>query len=140
MARPSKPCREPTCWRLRPCPVHAEPRPFATATRTSELYRTARWKREQREHLANEPECRQCGARASVVDHIEPHRGDEALFWSRANWQSLCRSCSNAKTAREVSARRRGEGGQNLTQPPSRGALAAPDFDLYGSGQKTGAR
>lgn len=27
---------------------------------------------------------------ASVVDHITPHRGDYALFWDQANWQSLC--------------------------------------------------
>ena len=25
-----------------------------------------------------------------VVDHIERHRGDEALFWDRNNWQALC--------------------------------------------------
>lgn len=27
---------------------------------------------------------------ATVVDHIQPHRGDSALFWSESNWQSLC--------------------------------------------------
>ena len=27
---------------------------------------------------------------ASVVDHITPHKGDQALFWDEANWQSLC--------------------------------------------------
>ena len=25
-----------------------------------------------------------------VVDHITPHRGDQRLFWDRANWQPLC--------------------------------------------------
>lgn len=25
-----------------------------------------------------------------VVDHVIPHRGDQALFWDRSNWQSLC--------------------------------------------------
>lgn len=25
-----------------------------------------------------------------VVDHIVPHRGDQTLFWDRANWQPLC--------------------------------------------------
>jgi 5-methylcytosine-specific restriction endonuclease McrA len=28
-----------------------------------------------------------------VVDHIQPHRGDQRLFWDRRNWQPLCRTC-----------------------------------------------
>ena len=24
------------------------------------------------------------------VDHVEPHRGDEALFWDEGNWQATC--------------------------------------------------
>ena len=36
---------------------------------------------------------------AYAVDHIRPHRGDAALFWDRANLQSLCRSCHARKTA-----------------------------------------
>lgn len=27
---------------------------------------------------------------ATLVDHIKPHRGDQAKFWDRANWQSCC--------------------------------------------------
>lgn len=27
---------------------------------------------------------------ASVVDHIQPHRGDLELFWDPENWQPLC--------------------------------------------------
>jgi 5-methylcytosine-specific restriction protein A len=36
---------------------------------------------------------------ASVVDHIEPHRGDQELFWDVANWQACCKRCHDAKTA-----------------------------------------
>ncbi|MEZ4552514.1 MAG: HNH endonuclease [Dehalococcoidia bacterium] len=128
MARPSKPCREVTCWRTRPCPVHPEPKPFAGAERSSDLYRTARWRREQAAHLEAEPACRTCGAPASVVDHIEPHRGNEALFWSPANRQSLCKRCSNSKTAREVSARRVGRGGQDSGPSPPRASAVLPGF------------
>lgn len=38
----------------------------------------------------------ECAARGvpvpygNVVDHIKPHRGDQALFWDRSNWQTLC--------------------------------------------------
>lgn len=32
---------------------------------------------------------------AQVVDHVVPHRGNQALFWDRANWQPLCSSHHN---------------------------------------------
>ncbi|WP_223866012.1 HNH endonuclease [Salipiger aestuarii] len=34
-----------------------------------------------------------CGAPATVVDHIQPHKGDKALFWDRNNWQPICKHC-----------------------------------------------
>ena len=33
--------------------------------------------------------------RASVADHVVPHRGDAALFW-QGRLQSLCMSCHSA--------------------------------------------
>ncbi|MGK5053601.1 HNH endonuclease signature motif containing protein [Janthinobacterium sp. RB2P8] len=45
---------------------------------------------------------------ASVVDHIEPHRGDQALFWNKANWQSLCGTHHSTDKQREEMAQRRG--------------------------------
>lgn len=38
---------------------------------------------------------------ASEVDHITPHRGDYALFWSAENHQALCKSCHSRKTTTE---------------------------------------
>jgi len=35
-----------------------------------------------------------------VVDHIQPHRGDQLLFWDRTNWQTLCKRCHDQKTGR----------------------------------------
>lgn len=32
---------------------------------------------------------------AQVVDHRIPHRGDQKLFWDKANWQSLCTTHHN---------------------------------------------
>lgn len=46
---------------------------------------------------------------ASVVDHIEPHRGDQVLFWNKVNWQSLCRTHHSADKQREEATQRRGE-------------------------------
>lgn len=39
--------------------------------------------------------------RATVVDHIKPHRGDKALFWDEHNWQPLCKKCHDTKTGKE---------------------------------------
>lgn len=66
----------------------------------------SRWQQARLEHLYREPLCRACQSAgrivaATVVDHIQPHKGDHALFWRRSNWQSLCESCHNRKTATE---------------------------------------
>lgn len=42
-----------------------------------------------------------CGAPATTVDHIKPHRGDMRLFWDRTNWQPLCSSCHNRHKQRQ---------------------------------------
>ncbi len=60
----------------------------------------ARWQRARKTFLANNPVCRVCDRGATVVDHIEPHRGDMRLFWDKANWQPLCKLCHDKKTAR----------------------------------------
>ena len=39
--------------------------------------------------------------RATVVDHIIPHKGDQKLFWDTRNWQPLCKPCHDKKTATE---------------------------------------
>jgi 5-methylcytosine-specific restriction protein A len=38
---------------------------------------------------------------ATLVDHVVPHRGDDALFWDEANWQSMCDPCHSRKTQYE---------------------------------------
>ncbi|PLR28326.1 HNH endonuclease [Caulobacter zeae] len=35
----------------------------------------------------------ECDTSDLVCDHIEPHRGDPALFWSEANLQTLTKAC-----------------------------------------------
>lgn len=65
---------------------------------TAQLGYGGRWQRERIEYLRLNPLCVMCkGERpprvtpATVVDHKIPHRGDQALFWDRTNWQSLCK-------------------------------------------------
>lgn len=68
----------------------------------------ARWQRLRKEFLRAHPLCVRCmdlGSvrSADVVDHIKPHKGNKNLFWDQANWQALCASCHNRKTATEDS-------------------------------------
>jgi 5-methylcytosine-specific restriction endonuclease McrA len=65
-----------------------------------------RWRRARAAFLALHPVCAGCRAQgrvvpATVVDHVVPHHGDQTLFWDRGNWAPLCKSCHDAKTARE---------------------------------------
>lgn len=91
----------------RKAPTHKPKRPHLAERRPSAAKRGygRRW-REYRDWYLNQPEnvmCRThgCTYLASVVDHIIPHRGDEALFWDPANHQPLCKQCHDRKTARE---------------------------------------
>jgi 5-methylcytosine-specific restriction enzyme A len=76
---------------------------------TRRLYGTARWKRRRADQLAREPLCRRCLAqgrrtRATVANHIRPHRGDEILFW-QGELESVCASChSGVIQAEEIAA------------------------------------
>lgn len=54
-----------------------------------------RWDKARRTYLISHPLCVMCEqdgrlTPATVVDHINPHHGDQALFWNTDNWQSLC--------------------------------------------------
>jgi 5-methylcytosine-specific restriction protein A len=65
-----------------------------------------RWRRARAAYLAMHPVCVRCQevgclVLATVVDHVEPHRGNQKLFWDEANWAALCKRCHDAKTARE---------------------------------------
>ena len=48
-------------------------------------------------------ECARRGKRtlATELDHIRPHKGNRALFYAAGNWQALCKSCHDRKTASE---------------------------------------
>jgi len=64
-----------------------------------------RWKRARAAYLARFPLCSMCAgrgirSRATVVDHIIPHRGDLEIFWDEGNWQPLCRKCHNSHKQR----------------------------------------
>ena len=77
----------------------------------------ARWRAIRKAWIASHPFCgdRLSGASAEhslcasqgnmilgeVVDHIIPHKQDQHLMWSEANFQTLCTTCHNRKTGNE---------------------------------------
>lgn len=65
-----------------------------------------KWQKARVTFLRSHPLCSYCERRgrvelATVVDHKVPHRGDQSLFWNKANWQSLCASCHSAIKQKE---------------------------------------
>lgn len=67
-------------------------------------YKTARWQKLRARQLAAHPLCCMCCderkvVAATVCDHVKPHRGDEALFWS-GPFQSLCANHHNSAKQR----------------------------------------
>lgn len=66
----------------------------------------SKWRKARCRYLKAYPLCKLCESqgklvKATVVDHMIPHRGDEQLFWDESNWQSLCKSCHDHKTMTE---------------------------------------
>lgn len=64
-----------------------------------------RWQKARAGHLRNNPLCAECLKRgivtpATIVDHIVPHRGDQALFWDPNNRQSMCKHCHDSHKQR----------------------------------------
>jgi 5-methylcytosine-specific restriction protein A len=61
------------------------------------------WRKARAAYLIANPHCVHpgCNTPASHVDHIVAHKGDDALFWNRANWQALCAHHHNSTKQRE---------------------------------------
>ena len=65
------------------------------------------WDRQARIYLHANPLCVHCDrmgltVSSKEVDHMVPHKGDSGLFWSKDNWQALCKSCHSKKTRKEA--------------------------------------
>lgn len=57
---------------------------------------------QRKRFLKEHPLCCKCEeegkyVRATIVDHIKPHRGDPILFWDEENWQPLMQTSSLSK-------------------------------------------
>lgn len=108
--KPDHPCSHPGCNALIPagqmyCEKHKKLHPQEVRSASSRGY-TSRWRKASKQFLAAHPLCEEClrhgrYTKSEVVDHIVPHRGSFQLFWDRRNWQALCKSCHDKKTAKE---------------------------------------
>ena len=110
-AKPKVPCKHPGCPALVPsgskyCETHKALHPEEVRSAARRGYGSA-WQKASRQFLRDvQPLCQECMkqgryTKATVVDHIIPHRGDEKLFWDQENWQGLCKRCHDQKTRRE---------------------------------------
>lgn len=64
------------------------------------------WRKLRTAHMQRQPYCVECLSEGrqtigQIVDHIRPHRGDDALRLSPTNLQTLCRRHHARKTATE---------------------------------------
>ena len=110
--KPKVPCKHPGCAALVPsgqkyCDRHKVLHPEEVRSAASRGYGAA-WKKVRKTFLQAHPLCMECMkegrfVKATVVDHVIPHRGDQKLFWDRSNWQALCKRCHDEKTGREDS-------------------------------------
>lgn len=112
--RPSIPCKHPNCPKLvaygeKYCDEHKSlhlDEIYHKEKGTGKRLYTSRWQKASKAFLKAHPLCERCKAegrytKATVVDHIKPHKGDYNLFWDRNNWQSLCKQCHDKKTLTE---------------------------------------
>lgn len=106
-SKPKVPCRHPGCPELVPsgtkyCEKHKSLHPEEVRSASGRGY-GSRWQKDRKAFLQVHPLCVECMkegkyVKATVVDHIIPHRGDEKLFWDRSNWQPLCKVHHDRKT------------------------------------------
>lgn len=108
--RPNTPCKHPSCPKLVPygtkyCDEHKALHTEEVRSAYTRGY-NRQWQKASKAFLNAHPLCEKCKAegrytKATVVDHIIPHRGNRELFWNRDNWQALCKHCHDVKTMTE---------------------------------------
>lgn len=97
------------------CPKHIDQAPTGWSNKKEhehqKIYHTQRWMKTSRQYRKENPLCVECKKEgiiksADVVDHIKPIQdGGEVFDWD--NFQSLCHSHHNSKTAKENARKRR---------------------------------
>ena len=105
---PAHPCAQPGCKALiegrSRCDEHDTTKQHyqqhPRGSSTQQGY-GARWRTARKHFLTAFRFCVVCREPSTVVDHVEPHKGDTVKFWDPDNWQAMCKRCHDSKTARE---------------------------------------
>ena len=110
--KPKTPCKHPDCPELveagrKYCDKHKPLHPEEIRSPSERGY-DSRWRKARKRFLAAHPLCVECMkegryVKATDVDHIVPHRGNQQIFWDESNWQALCHRHHSMKTRREDS-------------------------------------
>lgn len=113
--KPLRPCRHAGCpvltrdgW----CDKHRPTKERRASAAWHDWYGLPIWRDRLRPNqLLKEPFCFEClrigrRTRATVVDHVKPHRGEWMLFVDETNLQSLCKWHHDQKTMRELNEKR----------------------------------
>ena len=85
------------------CEKHKQPDRPSAAKRGY----NSKWQRLSKAYLRKHPMCVRCMQQgryvpATVVDHIQPHRGNPALMWDEFNWQALCNPVTIKRLGRKI--------------------------------------
>ena len=102
-------CAEPRCPVLvvkGRCPQHTKGERDRPNVDVRKWYRTTRWQQMRDRKREEDPFCVECVKEGrpyvpwTDLDHIVPHRGDEARFYDYSGVQGLCREHHSAKTGK----------------------------------------
>lgn len=91
--------------KLLPWEIKTERKTFTSDAGLLKKYNSQRWRKLSKWNLRNNPLCCECEEKglfkpAKVTDHKHPvSKGGD--FWDTNNFQSLCISCHNSKSAKE---------------------------------------
>ncbi|MCX6383161.1 MAG: HNH endonuclease signature motif containing protein [Actinobacteria bacterium] len=108
--KPKYPCNYSMCSNLSEpgqsyCNIHKQHKNTYDDRRDNSNKRgyNSRWHKARLMYLRSNPLCVMCleqgyTVSATIVDHIEPHRGEYEKFWDEDNWQSLCKTHHDRKT------------------------------------------
>ncbi len=109
---PLRPCNHPGCPELTArtyCPAHEKQRKQRKEMErgnSKERGYDYHWQQVRKIYLAEHPLCVKCLiekriVKATIVDHITPHKGDRNLMYDENNLQALCKHHHDQKTSRE---------------------------------------
>lgn len=95
-------CR--TCGRITAARYCADHKPLDTRPPAHERGYGPRWRQFRTRFLVSHPYCRECGAEATDVHHLDGLGPDGPAGYDPRNCEALCHSCHSQQTAAQQPA------------------------------------